>query len=127
MHLGRVGWKRVQHTRDAFDQTSWAVTPGDWTSQQNSFGTALVNPDKIEKAIREVFRLTPKGIIESLKLRAPIYSETAAHGHFRRRPLTKTVEVAAAGSHNGKTEKKSFDLFTWEKTDKAEALRGLCS
>ncbi len=109
-------------------QLSYAIGVADPTSVHlNSFGTHTVAPDKIEKAIREVFRLTPKGIIESLKLRAPIYSETAAHGHFGRRPVTKTVEVAAAGSHNGKTEKKSFELFTWEKTDKAEALRGLCS
>jgi len=51
--------------------------------------------------IREHFKLTPKGIIESLNLRRPIYRQTARHGHF------------------GRDEK----AFTWEATDKAEALR----
>ena len=52
-------------------------------------------------AIREIFPLTPKGIIEYLNLRRPIYKKTAAYGHF------------------GRNEPE----FTWEKTDKAEALR----
>lgn len=72
----------------------------------NSFGTHTVDPVEIEKTIREVFRPTPKGIIESLALRKPIYSSTASHGHFGRRP--------------------EGDLFTWEKTDKAEGLKKMC-
>jgi S-adenosylmethionine synthetase len=88
-------------------QLSYAIGVADPTSVHvNSFGTALVDPVKIEKAIREVFRLTPKGIIESLNLRRPIYSPTAAHGHFGRRP--------------------EGGFFTWEKTDKAEELKRLC-
>ena len=62
-------------------------------------------------AIREVFPLTPKGIIESLGLLAPIFSPTAYHGHFGRMPGSVTV--------NGKTH----ETFAWEKTDKADALR----
>jgi S-adenosylmethionine synthetase len=105
-------------------QLSYAIGVADPTSVHiDHFGTASTDPARIERAIREVFRLTPRGIIESLKLRTPIYSETAAHGHFGRRPLTKTVET----SWNGKAEKQTFDLFTWEKTDKAQALRDLCS
>jgi S-adenosylmethionine synthetase len=97
-------------------QLSYAIGVADPTSVHiNSFGTHKVAPEKIEKAIREVFRLTPRGIIDSLALRAPIYSPTASHGHFGRRPGKITV----AG--------KSHDTFTWERTDKADALKGLCN
>jgi S-adenosylmethionine synthetase len=64
-------------------------------------GTGKVEEEKIVAAIREIFPLTPKGIIEYLNLRRPIYKKTAAYGHF------------------GRNEEE----FTWERTDKAEALR----
>jgi S-adenosylmethionine synthetase len=64
-------------------------------------GTGKVPEDKIKEGIREIFPLTPKGIIEYLNLRRPIYKKTAAYGHF------------------GRNEEE----FTWEKTDKADALR----
>jgi S-adenosylmethionine synthetase len=67
----------------------------------DTMGTGKVEEAKIVKAIREVFPLTPKGIIEYLNLRRPIFKKTAAYGHF------------------GRNEPE----FTWEKTDKAEALR----
>jgi S-adenosylmethionine synthetase len=67
----------------------------------NSFGTGKVPEDAMEDLIRATFPLTPKGIIDHLKLRNPIYQKTAAFGHF------------------GRNESS----FTWEKTDKAEALR----
>jgi S-adenosylmethionine synthetase len=67
----------------------------------DSFGTATVSEEKITELVRENFKLTPKGIIEALDLRRPIYKATAAYGHFGR---------TGAG-------------FTWEKTDRAEALR----
>ena len=60
-----------------------------------------VTEDKLVALVREHFKLTPKGIIETLDLRRPIYRETARHGHFGRERAE----------------------FTWEKTDKAEALR----
>lgn len=63
--------------------------------------TAKIPESKIEELVNKHFNLTPKGIIEHLKLRRPIYKITATHGHF------------------GRTE----DSFTWEKTDKAEILR----
>jgi len=66
----------------------------------NSFGTGTIPEDAMEDLIRANFPLTPKGIIDHLKLRRPIYQKTAAFGHF------------------GRTD----DSFTWEKTDKAEAL-----
>jgi S-adenosylmethionine synthetase len=67
----------------------------------NSFGTGQVPEDVMEDIIRATFPLTPKGIIDHLKLRNPIYQKTAAFGHFGRNEPT----------------------FTWEKTDKAQALK----
>ena len=67
----------------------------------NTFGTNNVSEERIEQLIRENFDLRPKAIIQSLDLLRPIYRNTAAYGHF------------------GRTESE----FTWEKTDKAEALR----
>jgi len=64
-------------------------------------GTGKVDDERISEAVRKNFKLTPKGIIETLNLRRPIYRKTAAFGHF------------------GRTEPE----FTWEKTDKADALR----
>ncbi len=96
-------------------QLSYAIGVADPTSiHVNCFGTNTVDPTKIEQAIRETFKLTPRGIIESLNLRTPIYSPTAAHGHFGRKP--GKVEVGG----------KSYDTFTWEKTDKVDALKKLC-
>ncbi len=66
-----------------------------------TFGTGKVEGDVLEKAVRSVFDLTPSGIISSLDLLRPIYAQTAAYGHF------------------GREE----DDFTWERTDKAEALK----
>jgi S-adenosylmethionine synthetase len=67
----------------------------------DTFGTGKVDEDKLEALVRANFSLTPKGIIESLNLRRPIYKATAAYGHF------------------GRTGKD----FTWEATDKAAALK----
>ena len=67
----------------------------------DTFGTGTVDADKLEELVRANFELTPKGIIESLDLRRPIFKQTAAYGHFGR-----------TGSD-----------FTWEQTDKAAALK----
>jgi len=67
----------------------------------DTFGTGKVDDSALEAAVRRHFSLTPKGIIESLNLLRPIYRKTAAYGHF------------------GRSEPE----FTWERTDKAEALR----
>jgi S-adenosylmethionine synthetase len=82
-------------------QLAYAIGVADPVSVMvNSFGTGTVPEDSMEDLIRANFPLTPKGIIEHLKLRRPIYQKTAAFGHFGR----------------------SEDSFSWEKTDKAEAL-----
>jgi S-adenosylmethionine synthetase len=67
----------------------------------DTFGTGKVDESRLVEAIREIFPLTPKGIIEYLNLRRAIYKKTAAYGHF------------------GRNEPE----FSWEQTDKAEALR----
>jgi len=67
----------------------------------NTFGTGKVSEEKLTEAVRKTFSLTPKGMIETLKLRRPVYRKTSAFGHF------------------GRTE----DTFTWEATDKAHALK----
>jgi S-adenosylmethionine synthetase len=66
----------------------------------DTFGTGKLSPTQLTELIRKNFSLTPKGIIESLNLRRPIYQKTAAYGHF------------------GRTEAE----FTWEATDKASVL-----
>ena len=67
----------------------------------DTFDTGVIPDEKITDLIRAYFQLTPRGIMETLNLRRPIYRPTAAYGHFGR---------SEAG-------------FTWEKTDKAEAIR----
>ena len=67
----------------------------------DTHGTGKVPEEEIEKMIMEVFDLTPKGIIDTLDLLRPIYRKTAAYGHFGR----------------------ELPEFTWEKTDKVEAIR----
>ena len=76
----------------------------------DTFGTSVVPEANIMQAVREVFDLTPKGIIAALDLRKPIYSATSAYGHFGRTP--KKI---------GKG-RSSMTLFTWERTDRAAAL-----
>jgi S-adenosylmethionine synthetase len=68
-------------------------------------GTGRLSETKLATLVREHFRLTPNGIIEDLRLRRPIYRTTAAYGHFGR----------------------DDEAFTWESTDKAEALRQAAS
>ena len=67
----------------------------------DTFGTGVIADDRFTELVRENFLLTPRGIIDHLKLRRPIYRKTAAFGHFGR----------------------SEDTFSWEATDKAEALK----
>ena len=73
----------------------------------DTFGTNTVPETAILKAVRKVFNLTPKGIIEALDLRKPIYSPTSSYGHFGRAP-----------KKNGKGT-----LFTWERLDRVADLR----
>jgi S-adenosylmethionine synthetase len=103
-------------------QVAYAIGVADPVSVMiETFGTGTVPDTVIEKAVREVFDLKPRAIIDALKLRNPIYRETAAYGHFGRRSRMAKV---TGPSHDGKPRKKrTVELFTWEKTDRAAALR----
>ncbi len=83
-------------------QLAYAIGVADPVSVYvETFGTGRIDPKRLSDLVREHFLLTPRGIIDSLRLRRPIYKKTAAYGHF------------------GRTEPE----FSWETTDKAEGLR----
>jgi len=81
-----------------------------------TFGTGTLPDEVIEGAVREQFDLSPKGIIEALELRNPIYRATAAYGHFGRKCEKRRVEGLADG------EQREVEFFTWERTDRAAEL-----
>jgi S-adenosylmethionine synthetase len=82
----------------------------------NTFGTAKVKmtDGQIAKIVEKVFDMRPYFIEQRLKLRNPIYSETAAYGHMGRK--NEVVTKTFAGP-NGKTKTVKVELFTWEKLD----------
>jgi S-adenosylmethionine synthetase len=83
-------------------QVSYAIGVAEPTSiSVNTFGTGKLSDERIVQLVREHFDLRPKGLIEMLDLKRPIYRQTAAYGHFGR----------------------ELPDFTWEATDKVEALR----
>ena len=86
-------------------QVAYAIGVADPVSVMiDTFGTGTVPEAALEDAVREVFDLTPGGIIKALDLRRPLYRPTAAYGHFGREP----------GPHG---------LFSWERTNRVEELR----
>ena len=82
-----------------------------WDDYTEAIGTGTVPDAAIDRAIRQVFDLTPRGIMQALDLRKPIYLRTAAYGHFGR-----AVEAGTNGS-------AELTYFPWERTDRADALR----
>jgi S-adenosylmethionine synthetase len=82
----------------------------------NTFGTGVVGDAALERAVREVFDLRPAGIIADLKLRQPIYSATAAYGHFGRSSAKGMYEEAGR-------RPQRVERFTWERTDRVRELR----
>ncbi|HZH36054.1 MAG TPA: methionine adenosyltransferase [Flavisolibacter sp.] len=82
----------------------------------NTYGTAKVDmtDGEIAEVVESVFDMRPYFIEQRLKLRTPIYSETAAYGHMGRKPEVVSKEFT---SPDGKTVKKKVELFTWEKLD----------
>jgi S-adenosylmethionine synthetase len=98
-------------------QVSYAIGVAQPTSiNVNTYGTAKVdlNDGEISKIVETVFDMRPYFIEQRLKLRNPIYSETAAYGHMGRQPklVEKTFE-----SPDGKKVTRKVELFTWEKLD----------
>ncbi|MBY0308864.1 MAG: methionine adenosyltransferase domain-containing protein, partial [Phycisphaerales bacterium] len=104
-------------------QLSYAIGVAEPTSiYVDTFGTSKVDEQKISKAVRDVFGLTPRKIIETLKLRTPVYSPTARHGHFGRNAYTGQYFDRVKRENRG----QKLEFFSWEKTDKADALKAAC-
>ena len=79
-----------------------------------TFGTGVLPDARLEKIVDEVFDLTPRGIIDVLKLKRPIYTQTASYGHFGRKPYS--------GVYKGNGKDTKVDYFTWERTDRVKDL-----
>jgi len=98
-------------------QVSYAIGVAQPTSiNVTTYGTANVKMTDVEisNLVQEIFDMRPYFIEQRLKLRNPIYSETAAYGHMGRKPEVVTKTFATPG---GKTITKKVELFTWEKLD----------
>ena len=98
-------------------QVSYAIGVAEPTNIYiNTYGTSKVkhSDSKIADIVNDVFDMRPYGIETRLKLRNPIYSETAAYGHMGRKSEKKTVQFI---NGSGKTIKKNVETFTWEKLD----------
>jgi S-adenosylmethionine synthetase len=94
-------------------QVSYAIGVAEPTSiYVTSFGTGKISDVSFEKLVRKHFDLRPYGIVKMLDLIHPMYLATASYGHFGRKPYDVTLP-------NG----EKFTAFSWEKTDKAEALK----
>jgi S-adenosylmethionine synthetase len=89
----------------------------------NTYGTSKVGKSdgEIADAIGKCFDLRPAVIIEKFSLKNPIYSATAAYGHFGRDPFVKEMELV----RDGKRVKKNVQFFGWEKLDAIERCKGL--
>ncbi|UNY99135.1 methionine adenosyltransferase [Zhouia spongiae] len=106
-------------------QVSYAIGVVEPTSVFiNTYGTAKVdlNDGQIAKKVKEIFDMRPYAIEERLKLRNPIYFETAAYGHMGKEP--KTVKKVFESPYNGRVEKE-VELFTWEKLDHVDRIKAL--
>ena len=87
----------------------------------DTYGTAKVglSDGEIAKKVEDIFDMRPAAIIERLKLKNPIYQETAAYGHMGRTPQTKTLSFNV----EGQTKEMTLETFTWEKLDYVDKLK----
>jgi len=87
----------------------------------NTYGTANIDlrDSQISKIVDEIFDMRPASIIDRLKLKKPIYSDTAAYGHMGRKPEIKTITF----SQNGKSVELEVETFTWEKLDYVDKVK----
>ena len=104
-------------------QVSYAIGVAEPTSiNVNTFGTSKIklSDQKIAEKVKMIFDMRPYFIEQRLKLRNPIYSETAAYGHMGRKPeiIEKTFT-----SPEGKQVKRKVELFTWEKLDYVDKVK----
>jgi S-adenosylmethionine synthetase len=106
-------------------QVSYAIGVAEPTSiNVNTYGTSKVNltDGEISKAVESIFDMRPYFIEQRLKLRNPIYSETAAYGHMGRTPETVTKMFSAPG---GLSKTVTVELFTWEKLDFVDQIKAV--
>ncbi len=104
-------------------QVSYAIGVAEPTSiYVNTYGTSKVDltDGEIGKKVEEIFDMRPYFIEQRLKLRNPIYSETAAYGHMGKEPQKK---VKTFTQPDGRTVEKEVELFTWEKLDFVEQVK----
>ena len=89
----------------------------------NTYGKGTVNLSDGEIAVKveELFDMRPKAIEQRLKLRNPIYAETAAYGHMGREPETVTKHFQSRYNPQGIT--REVELFTWEKLDYVDVIK----
>lgn len=106
-------------------QVSYAIGIAEPTGLYvNTYGTSKVDmtDGEIADTIKSVFDMRPYAIEQRLKLRNPIYQETAAYGHMGREPQEKEVTFQ---SSNGEVIKRKVELFTWEKLDYVDQLKSV--
>ena len=109
-------------------QVSYAIGVAEPTSVSvNTFGTGKISDEKLVKAIRDVFDLRPYAITRQLDLAHPMYQLTAAYGHFGREPFEHTYTYQDQENGHMVMKSSTFTAFTWEKTDKADALKAACA
>ena len=104
-------------------QVSYAIGVAKPTSiHVDTYGTATVNltDGEISRKVEEIFDMRPYFIEQRLKLRTPIYSETAAYGHMGRTPEVKTVTFT---NPMGETVSEEVETFTWEKLDYVDKVK----
>ena len=103
---------------------SYAIGVAEPTSiTVETFGTGKLGQDRLEQLVRAHFDLRPYGIVKMLDLVHPMYRSTAAYGHFGREPVHMTYKWEEQIGDKRLEKSEAFTAFTWEKTDKAEALR----
>ena len=109
--------------KEVLVQVSYAIGVAKPTSiNVETYGTAKVNltDGEISKIVESIFDMRPYFIEKRLKLRSPIYSETAAYGHMGRTPELKTVTFS---NPMGETVSQEVETFTWEKLDYVEKIK----
>lgn len=105
-------------------QVSYAIGVAEPTSISiNTFGTGKISDEKLVQLVRQHFDLRPYGLIKQLDLLHPIYGPTAAYGHFGRNPFERDYQFDVREQGQRQTRSHKATAFTWERTDKADALR----
>ena len=104
-------------------QVSYAIGVAEPTSISiNTFGTGKIPDARLVALVREIFDLRPYGLTRELDLLHPIYQPTAAYGHFGRTPYEREYCYGVRESGQKVTRTHRATAFTWERTDRVEAL-----